>query len=130
MTSNIDATDKAIQQNEFVERYISNLQWNSETPDEIKSYVAGNLRGFWTYILASHRDAIDAMLKVLQIVAVKRKVSAENNSGLEYFDMGRWMLCDELHVEFDNLLQRIKFESVNSEIKAGIDRIRKAQEGI
>lgn len=49
-------TDAEIARNEFVEKYIRELRWSDATSDEIQTYVAGNLRGFWSRVQASNAE--------------------------------------------------------------------------
>ena len=49
-------TDTEIERNQFVENYIRELQWDALTSDEIQTYVAGNLRGFWSRVEGSNSE--------------------------------------------------------------------------
>jgi len=49
-------TDAEIARNEFIEKYIAEMQWDESTPDEIRGYVIGNLRGFWSRVAASNAE--------------------------------------------------------------------------
>lgn len=49
-------TDAEIARNEFVEKYISEMRWDESASDEIRGYVAGNLRGFWSRVAASNAE--------------------------------------------------------------------------
>jgi len=49
-------TDADIARNEFVEKYIAEMRWDESTSDEIRGYVAGNLRGFWSRVQGSNSE--------------------------------------------------------------------------
>jgi len=49
-------TDAEIVSNQFVENHIRELQWSDATSEEIRTYVAGNLRGFWSRVKASNNE--------------------------------------------------------------------------
>lgn len=50
MSDPIDETNEIKVKDSEVEEYIKNLGWSPATPDEVKTYVVGNIRGFYSWL--------------------------------------------------------------------------------
>jgi predicted phage gp36 major capsid-like protein len=96
-------TDAEIARNEFVEKYISEMQWDASTPDEIRGYVIGNLRGFWSRVEASNTELRKRYSEARSLL--KRCVDAYDREGFEDGDT-----MDDAAVEAMNWLSQEELE--------------------
>lgn len=102
---NKESTDKEIAQNAFVERYIAELQWHESTADDVRTYVAGNLRAFWSRVSASNAELRKRYDEAR--VLVKRCTDAYYREGIEdsetiaeaMSDALDWVSLEELEEE-------------------------------
>jgi hypothetical protein len=49
-------TESVIEKAEVVEDFIAAMKWADETPESVRSLVAMNVRGFWSYL---HSEAME-----------------------------------------------------------------------
>lgn len=49
-------TESVIEKAEVVEDFIASMKWSYDTPESVRSLVAMNVRGFWSYL---HSEAME-----------------------------------------------------------------------